>query len=216
MGYPNGHHYTDKATGIDYTWDGQQWLQDGGQSPAYRAGQQPPAAPQPASYSAPPPYQQQYPQPYPQNVGPAYVTDQRSKNIQAIIAWILAVLTFGYMLPWAIAATRGKSNAGMIGILNLLLGWTLVGWIVALVMACNAHQIAAAAPNISVTAVGIQNTYPGAPSYPQSGWTPNGQAAPPPIAHPSAAQPARSDPPFNAELPQPGRTAELPHPAHEA
>jgi hypothetical protein len=70
-----------------------------------------------------------------------YQTDKSSKPIQTIIAWIIAILTLGYMLPWAIAATRGKSNSGAIGWLNLLLGWSLIGWIVALVMACNSHQI---------------------------------------------------------------------------
>lgn len=71
-------------------------------------------------------------------------TDKSGKNVQAIIAWCLTVLTLGYMLPWAVAATRGKSNAGMIGLLNLLLGWTFIGWIVALVMACGTHQVAPA------------------------------------------------------------------------
>lgn len=58
---------------------------------------------------------------------------------------MVAICTLGYMLPWAIAATRGKSNSGAIGLLNLLLGWTLIGWIVALVMACASHQSVAVA-----------------------------------------------------------------------
>jgi hypothetical protein len=44
-------------------------------------------------------------------------------------------------LPGAIAATRGKSNQAAIGIINFLLGWTLIGWIVALLMACTSHQM---------------------------------------------------------------------------
>jgi hypothetical protein len=44
------------------------------------------------------------------------------------------------MLPWAVAATRGKSNALAIGLLNFLLGWTFIGWLAALVMACGSHQ----------------------------------------------------------------------------
>lgn len=69
---------------------------------------------------------------------------QRDKSVkwfQGPIAWVIAVCTFGYMLPWAIAATRGKSNTGAIGWLNLLLGWTFVGWVIALVMAFSAHQV---------------------------------------------------------------------------
>ena len=72
--------------------------------------------------------------------------DSRGKPIQATTAWVIAVCTLGYMLPWAVAATRGKSNAGAIGWINLLLGWTLIGWIVALVMACGAHQTIAVTP----------------------------------------------------------------------
>lgn len=60
----------------------------------------------------------------------------RPDSQKAIVAWVLAVLTLLYFLPWAIAATRGKSNSGAIGWLNFLLDWTLIGWIVALVMAC--------------------------------------------------------------------------------
>ena len=52
-----------------------------------------------------------------------------------IIAWLVAIVTFGYMLPWAIAASRGMPNQLAIGLVNFLLGWTIVGWIVALVMA---------------------------------------------------------------------------------
>jgi T4 superinfection immunity protein len=71
------------------------------------------------------------------------VRDRSAKPVQAIIAWVAAILTVGYMLPWAIAATRGKSNSGAIGLINLLLGWSVIGWIVALVMACSAHKVAA-------------------------------------------------------------------------
>ena len=48
-------------------------------------------------------------------------------------ALILGVLL--YFLPWLVAATNKKKNAQAIGALNLLLGWTLVGWVVALVWA---------------------------------------------------------------------------------
>jgi hypothetical protein len=67
-------------------------------------------------------------------------SDRKGKPVQASVAWVIAICTVGYMVPWAIAATRGKSNAGAIGWLNLLVGWTFIGWIVALVMACGSHQ----------------------------------------------------------------------------
>lgn len=77
---------------------------------------------------------------------PVIMTDARTNAAEVAIAWILTVLTVGYMLPWAIAATRGKSNSWAVGLVNFLLGWTFIGWIVALVMACTAHQVAFVQP----------------------------------------------------------------------
>ncbi len=47
------------------------------------------------------------------------------------------LLFFGalYFLPAIVAAVRHTHNATGILLLNLFLGWTLIGWIVALVMA---------------------------------------------------------------------------------
>lgn len=70
----------------------------------------------------------------------APATDQRTNGVEVAFAWILTLVTVGYLLPWAIAATRGKSNSIAVGVLNLFLGWTLIGWVIALVMACTAHQ----------------------------------------------------------------------------
>lgn len=69
-----------------------------------------------------------------------FVSDKKGRPWQSIISICLTVLTLGYMLPWMVASLRGKSNTGAIGLLNLLLGWTFIGWIVALVMACGTHQ----------------------------------------------------------------------------
>ena len=45
------------------------------------------------------------------------------------------------LLPWAIAAVRGNANAWAVFWVNLLLGWTVVGWIVALVMSIKEHRV---------------------------------------------------------------------------
>lgn len=78
------------------------------------------------------------PQPYAHAYGttwggaPAYVTDRREVDLAVVvIAWVLAVLSGFYMLPWAVAATRGRSNHGMIALLNFLL-LSLVIWLSAL------------------------------------------------------------------------------------
>jgi hypothetical protein len=40
-----------------------------------------------------------------------------------------------YFLPSIIALARGKRDLGAIFLLNLLLGWSVIGWIVSLVWA---------------------------------------------------------------------------------
>ncbi len=51
-----------------------------------------------------------------------------------VIAVVVAILTGGYMLPWAIAAVRDLRTHVSVLLVNLLLGWTIIGWVVALVM----------------------------------------------------------------------------------
>ena len=43
-----------------------------------------------------------------------------------------------YFVPTVIAACRGHHNQGAIFALNLLLGWTLIGWVAAFVWSCTA------------------------------------------------------------------------------
>lgn len=68
------------------------------------------------------------------------ISDQRSRPVSSIVAVISAILTAGYLLPWAIAAVRGNANAWSVFWVNLLLGWTVVGWIIALVMSIREHK----------------------------------------------------------------------------
>jgi len=69
-----------------------------------------------------------------------YLTDQRDRPVSAFVAVVVALLTGGYMLPWAVAALRGKANHWTIFWINLLGGWTVILWIVALVMSFSAHR----------------------------------------------------------------------------
>lgn len=48
---------------------------------------------------------------------------------------LLLILASVYFLPTLIASGRGVRNTGSVVVLNLFLGWTLVGWVVALAMA---------------------------------------------------------------------------------
>ena len=57
----------------------------------------------------------------------------RSWTATKVVSVIVAIVTAGYMLPWAIAAVRDVPH-WLVFWINLLLGWTIIGWIVALVM----------------------------------------------------------------------------------
>lgn len=63
----------------------------------------------------------------------------RSWTTTKVVAIVVAILTGLYMLPWAIAAVRDVRHWSVFWV-NLLLGWTIVGWIVALVMALRSQR----------------------------------------------------------------------------
>lgn len=64
----------------------------------------------------------------------------RSWTVTKVVAVVLAIATAGYLLPWAIAAVRDVRHWGVFWI-NLLLGWTIVFWVVALVMSLRAQRL---------------------------------------------------------------------------
>lgn len=63
----------------------------------------------------------------------------RSWTVTKVVSVIVAIVTAGYMLPWAIAAVRDVPH-WLVFWINLLLGWTIIGWIVALVMSLKAQR----------------------------------------------------------------------------
>lgn len=64
----------------------------------------------------------------------------RSWTTTKVVAVILAILTGGYLLPWAIAAVRDVPHWSVFWV-NLLLGWTIVGWVIALVMSLRSQRL---------------------------------------------------------------------------
>ena len=48
-------------------------------------------------------------------------------------AGILAILIFGYFLPILVALLRGHRKLGGIFLLNLLAGWSGLGWVAAFI-----------------------------------------------------------------------------------
>lgn len=68
------------------------------------------------------------------------VTDEyRSSTFIKVVSVIVAIMTAGYMLPWMIACLRDVPHTAVFWV-NLLLGWTVIGWIVALVMSLSRHR----------------------------------------------------------------------------
>ncbi|WNI31520.1 superinfection immunity protein [Streptomyces sp. ITFR-6] len=53
---------------------------------------------------------------------------------------LIVVIVLAYFVPTVVAFTRGVSNSGSVFVLNLFLGWTVVGWVVALAMATRSTE----------------------------------------------------------------------------
>lgn len=61
-------------------------------------------------------------------------------NGSAIVTFVMAVVMFIfslalYVLPGFIATARNLPNQGSVWVINIFLGWTFIGWVVALAMA---------------------------------------------------------------------------------
>ena len=65
----------------------------------------------------------------------------------------LAVLVLLYFLPAIIG--RGKHDATGIFLLNLFLGWTIIGWVIALIWACAAEPY----PRVHLVPVAVGGRY---------------------------------------------------------
>jgi hypothetical protein len=46
-----------------------------------------------------------------------------------------------YFLPSIVAVARKVTNQGSVIVINLFLGWTFVGWVIALAMACRTSRV---------------------------------------------------------------------------
>lgn len=44
--------------------------------------------------------------------------------------WILV-----YIMPWMVASSRRTKNRRWVGLVNFFLGWTIIGWFAAFIMA---------------------------------------------------------------------------------
>lgn len=53
----------------------------------------------------------------------------------------IGLLFCSCFLPYLVAVIRSHRQRTAIGILNLLLGWTFLGWVAAIVWACTADTV---------------------------------------------------------------------------
>ena len=67
---------------------------------------------------------------------PSYAQSSGTDGNSTTIIWLLLLAL--YFLPSIIAGHRKHRNRGAIKALNLLLGWTFVGWVIALVWSLTA------------------------------------------------------------------------------
>lgn len=56
-------------------------------------------------------------------------------NLIAII--LIGACLFFYLMPTIVAARRKHAASGLVFLVNLLIGWTLIGWVVALIWAAS-------------------------------------------------------------------------------
>ncbi len=61
--------------------------------------------------------------------------------MRLFFAILIALLSLFYFLPVAIAFYRKRANTGAIFALNLFLGWSFIGWVIALVWALKDEEI---------------------------------------------------------------------------
>jgi len=55
--------------------------------------------------------------------------------------FVVIVVIGAYFLPTIVAVARKVTNQGSVAVINFFLGWTLIGWVVALAMACRTSRL---------------------------------------------------------------------------
>ena len=59
-------------------------------------------------------------------------------SARSVFALIFIVLI--YTMPLGIAMLRGRKNTVAIGALNIFLGWSIIGWVIALIWALKSQE----------------------------------------------------------------------------
>lgn len=80
-----------------------------------------------------------------QTINPISSSYHANNNQTNPIYWVIiasiALIAFGiYFLPTTIALNRGVNKMAAVVLVNILFGWTFIGWAVALIMACSMER----------------------------------------------------------------------------
>jgi Superinfection immunity protein len=59
-----------------------------------------------------------------------------ASTIVVVLLVVFHVVTLGYFVPIWVASHRRVPNTGSVAVIDIFLGWTIIGWAVALAMAC--------------------------------------------------------------------------------
>ena len=73
-------------------------------------------------------------------LGLAVVLVILGRSAHGSMLWLTPGILAAYFLPSVLAAVRHHHNTGAILLLNVLAGWTIIGWIIALVWAATTVQ----------------------------------------------------------------------------
>ena len=76
------------------------------------------------------------------------------ETLLVAVMLIVASVT-AYLIPLMIAVTRRVPDIGAIAVINILIGWTFIGWVIALAMAL--RSVNSAGPTVQF----VQNLPPG-------------------------------------------------------
>jgi hypothetical protein len=55
--------------------------------------------------------------------------------------FVVIIVIGAYFLPTIVAVARKVTNQGSVAVINFFLGWTLIGWVAALAMACRTSRL---------------------------------------------------------------------------
>ena len=59
----------------------------------------------------------------------------------AVVLFLFIVGVGLYFAPTIVAVVRKVTNQGSITVINIFFGWTLIGWVMALAMACRTSNL---------------------------------------------------------------------------